>query len=179
MSMTMRTILTSAIIVASPLRERRRLESIATTCRYAIVEQKELVTIAKARSRQPSWFPSLDARVVNRRKDKGPGDLLRNTRATIFSPAFAHMRGRRRGWSRTHAHISCIWPSPQTAGVRTLPRALMKRLTEDLERRHRLSRLLLQRRILFHRGQSRLCPSHRHERSRTIWSRDTMRKRTG
>src|SRR5437660_11447765 len=112
---------------------------------------------------------------VNSRKDKGRGDLMRNTRATLFSPAFAHMRGKKRGWSRTHAHISYIRASPQTAGVRTLPRALMKQLGEDLERRHRLSRLLLQQQILSHRGQSRLCPSHRHERSRTIWSRDTMR----
>src|SRR6266581_850191 len=104
----MRTIITSAIIVATPLRERPSLESIATTWCYVIVEQKELVTIAKARSRQPSWFPSLDARVVNRRKDKDLWNLLRSTHPALFSPVFAHRKGRRRGWSRTHAHISCI-----------------------------------------------------------------------
>src|SRR6266699_1557335 len=84
--MTMRTIITSAMIVATPLRERPSLESIATTCCYVTVEQKELVTIAKARSRQPSWFPSLDARVVNRRKDKDPWNLLRSTHPASFQP---------------------------------------------------------------------------------------------
>jgi hypothetical protein len=142
------------------------------------VGQKEPVTIAKALPRQPIGLHP---------RKRRPSDIREGIVAISpdvaeeakLSPASARRTGRRKGWSHMNDHTSCISHAPQIAWVRTHQRNLMKRLGLDLERRPRLSRLLLRRRILFHREQSRQGRSRTQKRSQRRWFLDRRRQRIG